>query len=139
MTTIEHPGRGQLVKAALATLAAFLAIDAVWLGLIMTDTYRGWLGDMMLAEPRYVPAALFYLLYTVGVMVFAVLPALKAGNLGRAAKLGALLGLVAYGTYDLSNYATLTFWPLPMTVVDIAWGTVLSCLAACAGYLAGRR
>ena len=65
--------------------------------------------------------------------------ALRAGTLSKAAQLGALLGLVAYGTYDLSNYATLDFWQLPMTVVDIVWGAVLSCIAASAGYLAARR
>ena len=131
--------RSQLAKATAATLLAFLVVDGVWLGFIMTETYRGWLNGHMLATPRYAPAALFYVLYTTGVMVFAVLPALREQSLAKAAKLGALLGLVAYGTYDLSNYATLDFWPLPMTVVDIVWGGVLSCIAACAGMLAGRR
>lgn len=139
MTTTDNVSTSRLVKGALATLVAFLIADGIWLGLVMPDTYRAWLGGHMLDMPRYAPAILFYLLYTTGVMVFAVLPALRAGTLSKAAQLGALLGLVAYGTYDLSNYATLDFWQLPMTIVDIIWGGVLSCIAASAGYLAARR
>lgn len=139
MTTNNNVSTRQLVKASLAVLVAFLIADGIWLGLVMPDTYRAWLGGHMLDMPRLAPAGIFYVLYTVGVMVFAVLPALRAGTLSKAAQLGALLGLVAYGTYDLSNYATLDFWQLPMTVVDIVWGAVLSCIAASAGYLAARR
>ena len=120
-------------------LTAMLVLDGIWLGLVMGDTYRGWLGGMMLDQPRWIPAALFYLLYATGLTVFGVVPALRGGRWRDAALLGGLLGLVAYGTYDLSNLATLDGWPVLLTVVDLGWGAGVSALAATAGYFAGRR
>ncbi len=137
------PGMRQSLVASLVAyvgaLLALLVIDGVWLGLLMADTYRAWLGGMMLATPRWTPAVLFYLLYAGGLLVFAVLPALRAQRWRMAMGLGGLLGLVAYGTYDLTNLATLKQWPWVLTVVDLAWGTLLSALAAGAAYAAGRR
>jgi uncharacterized membrane protein len=128
-----------LLAAWLAALIAMAAIDALWLGVIMADTYQAWLGDLMLSTPRLLPAALFYLLYATGLTVFAMAPALHHNNWRRAALLGGLLGLVAYGTYDLSNYATLKDWPAQMTMVDIAWGGVLSSVCATVGFFCGKR
>lgn len=128
----------QLAIAYGAALLVFLAIDALWLGVLMQETYALALGSLLVAPPRWAPAALFYGLYILGLLVFAMAPALRAGSGRRAAALGALLGLVAYGTYDLSNYATLQAWPLALTAIDMAWGTVLSAVAATAGYLAAR-
>lgn len=90
--------------AYVATLLTFLLLDGIWLGLLMAPTYRELLGSLMLEKPLLLPAAVFYCLYVIGCVVFVVLPAL---SWQRAAKLGALLGLVAYGTYDLTNWATL--------------------------------
>jgi uncharacterized membrane protein len=128
-----------VVFAFLACLLALLAIDALWLTVLMGPTYQAYLGALMLAEPKLLPAALFYLLYPAGLVVFAVLPALRKRDWRAASLLGALLGLVAYGTYDLSNLATLRGWPWQLTVIDMAWGTLLSAIAAAAGYAAGRR
>ena len=89
----------------------------------------------MLESPRWPAALAFYLLYGVGLVVFAVLPALQQGGWQRSARLGALLGTVAYATYDLSNLATLRDWPLGLSLIDIAWGALLSALAASAGLL----
>ncbi|HEY0063795.1 MAG TPA: DUF2177 family protein [Telluria sp.] len=129
----------QWLFAYLAAMVAMLVVDGIWLGVLMADTYRDWLGGLMLDQPRWIPAALFYLLYTSGLVVFAVLPALRSSRLREAALLGGLLGLVAYGTYDLSNLATLKQWSVTLTVVDVLWGGVLSALASSAGYLAARR
>lgn len=129
----------QLAIAYGAALLVFLAIDALWLAVLMKATYAQALGPLLAAQPRWIPAALFYGLYMLGLLVFAMAPALRAGSGRRAAALGALLGLVAYGTYDLSNYATLQAWPLALTVIDVAWGGVLSATAATAGYLAASR
>jgi uncharacterized membrane protein len=127
------------LTAFLATMLALLAVDALWLGVLMGDTYQDYIGHLMRSEPKMLPAALFYLLYPAGLLVFAVRPALRERDWRTAARLGALLGLVAYGTYDLSNMATLRGWPWQMTLVDMAWGTVLSAVAACAGYGAGAK
>jgi uncharacterized membrane protein len=113
------------------TLLAFLLLDGLWLGVLMAPTYRTLLGPLMLDQPLLAPAAVFYLLYVFGCVVFVVLPAL---SWQRAARLGALLGLVAYGTYDLSNWATLKGWSAGLAVMDMAWGTFATGVACTAGY-----
>lgn len=122
-----------------AALLALLAIDALWLTFYMGPAYKAAIGDLLLAQPRLVSAAAFYLLFAVGVVVFAVAPALRADSWQTAAVLGGLLGLVAYGTYDLTNHAVLKDWPLGLTVIDIVWGGVLSAAAGVAGYAAASR
>ena len=129
----------QLAIAYGAGLSVFLAVDALWLGVLMRPVYAAALASLLAEQPRWTPAVLFYLLYMLGLLVFAILPGLRARRGRTAAALGALLGLVAYGTYDLSNYATLQAWPAALTVIDMAWGAVLSSLAATAGYLAASR
>lgn len=118
------------------SLLAMLVLDGVWLGALMAPTYRALLGTMLLDQPLLVPATLFYLLYAVGCVVFVVLP---AGTWQRAARHGALLGLVAYGTYDLSNWASLRDWPVQLVMLDMAWGAVATCIACVVGYLAARK
>ncbi len=117
-------------------LLAMLVLDGIWLGALMAPTYRALLGTLMLDQPLLVPAALFYLLYALGCTVFVALP---ASTWQRAARLGALLGLVAYGTYDLSNWATLRDWPVQLVMLDMAWGAVATCIACVVGYLAARK
>jgi uncharacterized membrane protein len=127
------------IYALLGTMLTLLAIDALWLTVLMGATYESYLGSLMLAEPKLVPAAVFYVLYPIGLLVFAVVPALRKHDWRTAMLLGGLLGLVAYGTYDLSNLATLRGWPWQLTIIDMAWGTFLSAVSASAGYLAGKR
>ncbi|MCX7865338.1 MAG: DUF2177 family protein [Novosphingobium sp.] len=121
-----------------ASAAAFLALDALWLSQMVSRFYRPAIGHLLADKPNVSAAVAFYLLYVTGIVVLAVLPALERGGLGKAAMLGALVGLLAYGTYDLTNHATLKDWPLRLTLVDMAWGTIVTSLAACAGYLAIR-
>lgn len=122
--------------AYVATLLTFLLLDGIWLGLLMAPTYRERLGSLMLEKPLLLPAAVFYCLYVIGCVVFVVLPAL---SWQRAAKLGALLGLVAYGTYDLTNWATLRDWSVQVSLMDWAWGTVATAVACTVGYLVAKR
>ncbi len=124
--------------AYVTALLFVIAADIVWLGFLMPAQYQAWLGALMREQPLLLPAAAFYLLYPVGLVVFAVRPALENGRWTTAASLGALFGLVAYGTYDLSNFATLQGWPLQLTLVDMAWGSVLSGAATLAAYAATR-
>lgn len=120
------------------TLAAFLALDALWLGVVARGFYARQLGEMLRGDPNWTAAGIFYLIYVVGIVVLAVLPGLEVRSPGRALGLGALLGLVAYGAYDLTNLATLKGFPVRMVMVDLAWGTVLTGLVAWAGYGVGR-
>ena len=117
-----------------ATLAAFIVIDLVWLGLIAKAFYRRELGGLM-ANPINLPAAVvFYLIFPIGLVIFAVHPAL--GSITRAGQLGAMFGFFAYATYDLTNLATLKNWSTKLALVDMAWGTVLGSVCAAAGALA---
>jgi len=122
--------------AYVSTLLTFLLLDGIWLGLLMAPTYRELLGSLMLEKPLLFPAAVFYGLYVIGCVVFVVLPALRWQ---RAAKLGALLGLVAYGTYDLTNWATLRGWSAQVSLLDWAWGTVATAVACTVVYLVAKR
>ncbi len=112
------------------TLIIFAAIDSVWLGSMANRIYRPLLGDILLEGFRPAPAIVFYLFYAVGLVVFAVLPGVKGAGAGSALLWGALFGLFAYGTYDLTNYATLRNWGLAITAIDMTWGTVLSGVSA---------
>jgi uncharacterized membrane protein len=129
----------RLPVAYLAALAALVVLDGLWLGLVAKDFYRQQLGSLMRPDVRFGVAAAFYLVYLVGVVIFAVQPALQEGSAVRALVLGALFGFFCYATYDLTNLATLRDWPAKLSVVDLAWGTFLSAIAALAGYLAASR
>jgi len=118
----------------IASAATFMVLDAIWLSQMTSRFYRPAIGSLLAAKPNLAAAVVFYLLYVTAILVLAVLPAVEKGGIARAAALGAIVGLLAYGTYDLTNHATLKDWPARLTLVDMAWGTVLTCLAACAGY-----
>ena len=130
------------MKTALVTYAGCLltlaVLDAIWLGIVARGFYRDQLGELMLPSPNLAIAALFYLLFTVAIVILAVLPALSSGSIGTALLYGAILGLAAYGTYDITNLSTLKNWPLAMSLVDMAWGTFLTALSAAGGYCAAR-
>jgi uncharacterized membrane protein len=122
----------QIVVAYLATAVVFLALDAVWLTTMADRLYRPALGPLLLEKFAVAPAALFYLLYVAGIVVFAVAPGLESGRWSTSLKLGALLGLVAYATYDLTNQATLRDWPWRVTLADLCWGSFVTAVAAAA-------
>lgn len=119
--------------AYVATAVVFFAIDFVWLTRAV-GFYRGEIGNLLLDEPKLGYAAGFYLLYVVGVVVLVVMPAVTAGSWVQALLMGALLGLVAYGTYDMTNMATLKGYTLRVALVDMGWGTFLTAVSALAGY-----
>ena len=127
------------VTAYLSTAAAFVAMDFCWLTVMTPRLYQPDLGPIMLAKPSFPVAVLFYLLFIVGVVVFAVLPALEKRDWLRAASLGALFGFLAYATYDLTNLATLKDFTVRLAVADMAWGAVVSAVAASVGFWVTRR
>ncbi len=121
-----------------ATLVAFGAIDAVWLGTVAGPLYKRTLGPVLLDQFRLAPAIVFYLLQIVGMMVFVVPRVPAAGDLGRVALFGALYGFFTYTTFDLTNYAVLRPWTLYLAVTDIAWGCVVSAAASVIGVWVAR-
>lgn len=119
------------------TAGVFLASDYLWLSRAM-GFYRNSLGDLLLEKPNLLAAAALYLIYFVGIVVFAVMPAARNEAWGSAVLLGGLLGLVAFSTYDLTNLATINRWPLTVTVVDMAWGTFVTALSSLSAFVAIR-
>jgi len=126
------------VIAYIATAVIFLSADAVWLGYVARSFYRDNLEGMLLEKPLMDVAGLFYGLYVVGIVIFGVMAGLRDETWRSAALYGALFGLFAYATYDLTNLATLKNWPMIVSVVDMAWGAFVTALAATGGYIAVR-
>ena len=121
------------VIAYISTLIVFLAIDLVWIAGLAKTFYKDQLGDLMADPIRISVAAGFYCVYIVGLLIFAIRPALQSESLHTAAILGALFGFFCYATYDFTNLATLKGWPVKMVIVDVSWGTFISALSAFAG------
>ena len=128
----------QYVVAYAASAVVFLGLDLVWLGLIARSFYVRQLGNLLRDSPSLTVAALFYAFYVGGFVLFAISPALQSQSWRTALVLGLLLGLLAYGTYDMTNLATLRRGPLALALVDMTWGSLLTGLAATAGYWAVR-
>ena len=116
-----------------AAAILFFPIDMIWLGLVARDFYKAQLGDLLLPQPNWGVAIAFYCLYLVGLVTFVMLPAARSGAWLPALGYGALFGLVAYATYDLTNLSTMKGYPATLAFVDMGWGAVLSAVTAFAG------
>jgi len=123
----------------LAVAVPFIAVDMVWLGLMVERLYRPAIGEILRVEPNIWPAVVFYLLYPLGLIGFAVVPAHREASPARALLLGLLFGCFTYATYDLTNHATLRNWTTVLTVADICWGSFLAAGSAYCGYLVASR
>lgn len=124
-----------MLKQFLVAFTTFLAIDGLWLTLIAKNFYAKHLGFLMSKTPNLTAALIFYLIYVFTMVVLIISPTLQKGSLTTAVLTGALFGLCAYATYDLTNLATIKDWPLLVTIVDLIWGTVLSGAVAGISYL----
>ena len=127
------------IKLYFATLLVFFVIDMVWLGLIARAFYRNYLGFLLTPTTNWIAVVLFYLLFILGILVFVVVPGLKENSLKTTFLRAVLFGLVTYATYDLTNLATVNNWPVMITVIDMAWGTVLSVLVSYISFMVGKR
>ncbi|MDL2340558.1 MAG: DUF2177 family protein [Pseudomonadota bacterium] len=128
----------QWIFAYLGAALAMLVLDGAWLSFAAKRLYRPELGNILLDGFRMAPAAAFYFLYVGGIVFIAVAPGLAADKWTVALTRGMALGLIAYATYDLTNQATLKQWSTTVTLADMAWGTVLTGVAASAGFFAAR-
>jgi uncharacterized membrane protein len=129
---------GKLVALYLISTAVFFALDFVWLSTATSRIYQPYLGDLLSPKPNLGVAAVFYLFYMVGLIALAIIPGLQEGAVTGALWRGALFGLLAYATYDLTNLATIQGWAWQVSVIDMIWGTTLNTVVAAAGYYAGR-
>ena len=124
----------ETLKLLAVGVPVFVAVDAVWLGLVANGFYKQELGALARRsgenfDPRLAPAAVLYVLIVLGLIVF-VLPRVQQGSLWDAARYGALFGFIGYGVYDLTSYAVINGFTLRMTVVDMIWGACLCALTA---------
>lgn len=116
----------QFLKVYALTLVIFFLVDIVWLGVISKKLYKEYLGHLMAPNVNWVAALVFYFLFIAGLVFFVIMPAIEKGDLMYAITVGAFFGLITYGTYDLTNLATLRDWPLNITIIDLVWGTFLN-------------
>lgn len=113
-------------------------LDYVWLGHIAKKIYYSEMGKILLDKPNMLPALVFYVIYVVGVIIFVVNPALAKDSFWHAAGYGALFGLVAYATYDLTNLAVTKGFSTKIVVIDMIWGMILTAAVAGLTFLAVR-
>jgi len=123
------------IKLFFIALAVFFAIDMVWLVLIAKKFYREQIGFLMKPDINWIAAIVFYLLFIAGLVIFVISPAIQKHSWTHAILFGALFGLISYATYDLTNLATIKGWPVLVTLVDLAWGMVLSASVSLFTYL----
>jgi uncharacterized membrane protein len=122
----------------LLTIPVFFIIDMLWLGVFAKGFYRKTLADFLSDRINWAAAIIFYLLFIVGILIFAVIPALEKNTLWYALVFGGLFGFFTYATYDLTNLATLKNWPLIIVLVDIIWGVILSASVATISFVIGK-
>lgn len=124
----------KLILSYLLTFAVFFVIDMAWLGFIAKDLYRKHLSGFLSDEVNWPAAFIFYLLFIIGVFIFAILPAVEKDSVRTAMILGGLFGFFTYATYDLTNLATLKNWPVVIVGIDVVWGFVLTSMVSTAGF-----
>ena len=127
-----------LVSFLIAT-SIFLFIDVIWLSLSVSYFYQPQIGDLLRDSPLILPAVLFYLIYPLGVAVLVIMPKLHNGSFRSILLNGLVFGVVAYGTYNLTNMATLQGWSAIVVVVDMIWGGVLTGFSSLLGTYIARR
>lgn len=132
---MPNPSRSATMFAA--TLLVFVALDAAWLTLVGMRMFQNQLGSILRPQPVLGAVIAFYPIYAVGLVALAVQPALAARSMASAAVKGAVLGLTAYATFDLTNLAVIKGWTVGLAATDIAWGVAASAAASIAGYAAG--
>lgn len=123
------------IRNYLVAFTVFLVIDMIWLGFIAKSLYSKYLGYIMALKPNLVVALIFYALFTLGILVFVIRPALIAQEPMRALLYGMFFGFITYATYDLTNLATLKDWPVTITIIDLIWGTFLGGTTSYISYL----
>ncbi len=124
----------KLILSYILTFAVFFIVDMAWLGFVAKDIYKKYLGNFLSDNVNWIAAFVFYLLFVVGVFIFAILPAVEKDSLRSAIIMGALFGFFTYATYDLTNLATLKDWPITIVFIDIIWGMVLTGIVSTAGF-----
>jgi uncharacterized membrane protein len=121
------------------SILVFFVLDMLWLGVVAKGFYKQQIGHLLRVDVNWIAAGAFYLVFLAGVVTFVIQPAIDRHSLQYAVSYGALFGLVTYAAYDLTNLAVAKDWPVTVTLVDLAWGTVLTATVSGATYLIAER
>lgn len=124
----------KLILSYLLTTLVFFAIDIAWIGGVAKKFYWGQMGSILKDDVNWAAALIFYLLYIVGIFIFAILPSVENDSVKSAIFYGALFGFMCYATYDLTNLATLKGFPMKVALVDMTWGAILTGSVSLAGF-----
>ncbi len=124
----------KLLVSYLLTAIVFFAVDLLWLGVLAKGFYNKHLSAFLADNVNWNAAIIFYLIFIIGIFIFAVLPAVEKQSWTYALLYGSLFGFFTYATYDLTNLATLNGWPMKIVLVDILWGIVLTAVVSVSGY-----
>ena len=116
-----------------ATMIVMVALDLLWLGVVAKPLYQQGIGHLMAARPNVPVAVMFYAMFPLGLMVFALVPYESPAAWGKTLFAAALFWLFTYATYDLTNLATLKDWPVSLSIIDVLWGVFVSTVSAAAG------
>jgi uncharacterized membrane protein len=122
----------------LLTVPVFFAVDLIWLGIIGKPLYQKHIGHLMAEKVNWTAAIIFYLLFILGILIFAVYPALKIDKVSYAITYGALFGFFTYMTYELTNMAVIKDWSWQIVPIDIVWGTILCTLVSLGSFYIGK-
>jgi len=125
------------LKLFIIALVVFFTIDLLWLSVFAKKIYDKELKPLLNEKVKWIPAIIFYILFLIGLIYFAIYPAVQSGDILTALINGGLFGLVSYATYDLTNLATLKNWPKKITIIDLIWGTTLSIIVSVVTFLLG--
>ena len=123
-----------ILLSYILTLIVFLMVDLTWLGFIAKGVYNKYLGGFLSDNVNWTAAIIFYFIYVIGILIFVVYPAINKDSVWHAISMGALFGILAYATYDLTNLATLKGWPVQIVIIDIIWGGVLTLIVSLSGF-----
>ena len=126
------------LKLYFLTIPIFFVIDMLWLGVVARNFYRQNLAFILSPDVNWTAAIVFYLIYIIGILIFAVVPAMDRDSILKAIVWGGLFGFFTYATYDLTNMALIKGWPLKVVIVDILWGVILCASVAALSFKVGK-
>ncbi len=129
----------KILLVFIITMVIFAAIDLIWLGYLAKNLYQQKIGFLMADKINWVAALIFYIIYISGILYFVIFPSLETGEWQTALLKGAILGVLCYGTYDLTNMATLKNWPYEIVIIDILWGAFLTGLTSTLSYIIAQK
>lgn len=129
----------KILLVFIITMVIFAAIDLIWLGYLAKNLYEQKIGFVMADKINWIAALIFYIMYIGGILYFVIFPSLETGEWQTALLKGAILGVLCYGTYDLTNMATLKNWPYEIVIIDILWGAFLTGLTSTLSYIIAQK